>query len=270
MFQDLHHSIQDILKLYMELIDEVQPGLLEGLYIYGSVAMGDYSLQLSDIDFIAITRQRMGNEHILAVEEVHRKVRRAYKKPNLNGIYITWAELGKRAEEVEPFPYYCEERMHHAGYFEMNLVTWYGLKTHGITLIGPTTDELPYEVSWQQLIQDMQHNLQTYWKSWIKRSRYVLKDRLGLYLFRSQVEWGVLGISRLYYTFKEQDITSKRLAGQYALRVVPEQWHPIIKDAIAYREGIRGSSYRSRAIRKADALSYMEYIISQCAKEESQ
>ncbi|MCG7406207.1 DUF4111 domain-containing protein [Paenibacillus sp. ACRRX] len=267
MIQDLHPKIQAILKLYMDMINEVQPGLIEGLYIYGSVAMGDYSLRLSDIDFIAVTHKRMTDEDILTVERVHRKVNRAYKKPNLNGIYITWDELGKRAEEVEPFPYYCDGRMHRSGYFEMNLVTWYGLKTHGIALIGPTTKELPYEVSWQQLIQDMQHNLQTYWMSWIKRSHAMLKDRIGLYLFRSQVEWGVLGISRLFYTFREQDITSKRLAGEYALRVVPEQWHPIIKDAIDYREGIRSSSYRSRAVRKADTLSYMEYIISECTKE---
>ncbi|MDZ5016954.1 DUF4111 domain-containing protein, partial [Clostridium perfringens] len=59
------------------------------------------------------------------------------------------------------------------------------------------------------------------------------------------IEWGVLGVSRLYYTFKERDITSKIGAGEYALQNLPERWHKIINESMRLRKGNKKSFYNS-------------------------
>jgi hypothetical protein len=40
---------------YLEIADRRAPGAVEGLYLHGSVALGDYRHGVSDIDFVAVT-----------------------------------------------------------------------------------------------------------------------------------------------------------------------------------------------------------------------
>ena len=131
---DLSPPIEEIISLYINSVNRYLPHLLEGFYLYGSIALGDYSLELSDIDFIAITKERLQESEIAVLAQVHCEIEFKYKKPNLNGIYLTWSDLGRLPEDTQPFPYYCDGVMHSSGYFELNLVTWYELKHHGIRI----------------------------------------------------------------------------------------------------------------------------------------
>ncbi|MWC27696.1 nucleotidyltransferase domain-containing protein [Paenibacillus sp. MMS18-CY102] len=259
--------IDEIISLYADSMNRSLPHLLEGLYIYGSIALGDYSLELSDIDFIAITKERLRESEIAALTQVHREIELKYKKPNLNGIYLTWNDLGKLPENTKPFPYYCDGRMHESGYFELNLVTWYELKAHGIRVIGPEVAALGIEVDFEQLLLRMHHNLNDYWRNWIHKSNKRLSfAALALYFRRADIEWGVLGITRLYYTFRERKITTKAGAGEYALEVVPPQWHRVIQECINTRRGVKKSLYRSRVVLKKEAIKYMKYMLDECNK----
>lgn len=259
----LDSSVQAIISRYLDEVRQTKPGLLEGFYIYGSIALGDYSLELSDIDFVAVTRERLSKPDLAVLERIHRNVERSRKKPNMNGIYVTWDDLGKLPDEIPPYPYYKDGQMHEAGYFELNLVTWYELKSCGITVVGPEAAELDYDVDWNGLITRMHDNLNTYWRSWMRKARGLSAYSIGLYFRRNDIEWGVLGITRLYYTFRENKITTKVGAGRYVLGVVPEQWHAIIREAIHARLGI-ASEYRSRTKRKSDTIAYMQYIMEEC------
>jgi len=77
------------------------------------------------------------------------------------------------------------------------------------------------------------------------------------------IEWGVLGVSRIYYTFKERDITSKIGAGEYALRTVPHRWHKIINEAMRLRKRNKKSCYKSIFQRRKYALDYIEFIMQE-------
>jgi Domain of unknown function (DUF4111) len=262
----IHPGINQIITEYLNLVDEYNPELLEGFYIYGSVALGDYSLKLSDIDFIAVSKNRLTKEDISKLEGIHQMIRKAYPKPSLEGIYVTWDDLGK-LNDIEPYPYYHEGKMHESGLFECNPVTRHELITCGIAIQGPEVSELDITQDWDQLIQLMNTNLNTYWLNWIKlSSKRISMNSVSLLCSKAAVEWGVLGITRLYYTFHENQITSKARAGEYALRVVPERWHRVIQESINYRRGISKSLYRSVWKRRADTLAYMNYILNECNK----
>jgi hypothetical protein len=77
------------------------------------------------------------------------------------------------------------------------------------------------------------------------------------------IEWGVLGVTRLFYTFKEKDMTSKLGAGEYALQTVPEKWHKIINEAMRPRKNNTKSYYKCIFERRNDALAYMDYVIEE-------
>ncbi|PWV94514.1 uncharacterized protein DUF4111 [Paenibacillus cellulosilyticus] len=265
MTEALPSIVDEMLAYYLERINERQVELIQGFYLYGSIALGDYYVHCSDIDFIAITEARLTDYQYLHVMNVHKEVEKRYPKSRMGGIYVTWADLGKLQDDIEPFPYYSDGKLKRAGYFELNLVTWYELKHHGIRLVGPAIEELGLEIDMQRFIRNMHLNLNTYWANWILKA----SDPRRLYSYLvwlrgSEMEWGVLGITRLWYTFREGQVTSKARAGEYALEHVPAQWHPILHESIRIRRGGGTSLYTSRKQRKADAIAYMHFMLKAC------
>jgi hypothetical protein len=113
----------------------------------------------------------------------------------------------------------------------------------------------------------MKENINTYWQNWVNACRRFPSMRyISIYISLKTIEWGVLGISRLYFTFLEMDITSKVGAGEYALRTVPQRWHKIIKEAMRLRKNNKKSYYNSVFKRRRDALGYIDYIIQESNK----
>ena len=52
--------------------------------------------------------------------------------------------------------------------------------------------------------------MNAYWLHWMKSCEKFPSIRyIGSFVSLGMIEWGVLGVSRLYYTFKERDMTSK-------------------------------------------------------------
>jgi hypothetical protein len=271
--QGLEPRIAAILTLYFELLAESsagedgEPGILQGFYLYGSVALGDYSLALSDIDFVAVTKEKLGDADILRLGGVHRTVQSWYPKPNMDGIYVTADQLGKLPHETDAYPFFHDGSMAAAGYFECNPVTWHELKTCGIAIVGGGTSTLPYETDIGRLLGPMYENLNGYWRSWIDRSSEPFSAKGVALLGRDAASWGVLGIARLYYTFRERAIATKAGAGEYMLRQpLGDPWRAILTESIRYRRG-ESSLYRSPWARRKDALACMEAIYQACEAE---
>jgi hypothetical protein len=47
----------------------------------------------------------------------------------------------------------------------------------------------------------------------------------------------VLGAPRLHYTIETGEVISKETAAEYALDTFDNEWHPIIKEGLAYWRG---------------------------------
>lgn len=105
----------------------------------------------------------------------------------------------------------------------------------------------------------MRQNLNTYWKDFTCKPR-----RMAWLLTDYGVQWAVLGVLRLYYTFREQDIASKIGAGEYALRHLPNQRHPIIREAINIRNQKKGAFYKFRFTRGIEAIKFVKFVIEEC------
>ncbi|MEQ2527667.1 aminoglycoside adenylyltransferase domain-containing protein [Bacillaceae bacterium CLA-AA-H227] len=123
---------------------------------------------------------------------------------------------------------------------------------------------MKYTVDFDILINKMRNNLKTYWLNWVNACRrFPSIGYIALFVSPKAIEWGILGISRLYYTFNGRDITSKVGASEYALQTVPQKWHKIIKESMRLRKDNKNSFYNSIFERRNDALGYMDYIIQE-------
>ncbi|WP_279582729.1 nucleotidyltransferase domain-containing protein [Fodinicola feengrottensis] len=77
---------------YLEAVDALAPGLVEGFYLEGSAALGDFQPHSSDIDFVAVTADRPDTTALGTLAEVHAKLRNR-RRPFLDGVYVTWEDL---------------------------------------------------------------------------------------------------------------------------------------------------------------------------------
>ena len=248
--------VRPLLENYVSAIHKDLPGLMAGLYIVGSIALDGFNEQHSDIDFVAALGRSMSKADITRLREIHEILKKDFQKWELSGSYLPIQDLGRFKNEINPHPYYQDGRLHEAGYFGINSVTWWELKNQGITLLGQESADMPFTVDWDLLIAEMKENLNSYWVRWTRRP-----DRFVVMLSDWGIQWTVLGVLRQYYTLHENSITTKMKAAAYALSCLPGRWRPMIQEAMDIREGKRTPHYRSRIARMLDAVKFLKYVI---------
>jgi hypothetical protein len=255
--------IQPLLNDYVHLLEKELPGFVTGLYLHGSIALGAFNIHLSDIDFIAFITRHPTTRDLASLRAIHQTITTNHPRWALEGSYLQWGDLGKLENTIAPFPFYHDTQFEEAGKFDVNSVTWWVLKHRGIALIGPESHTLPLEVDWDLLVTRMQENLNSYWMSFTRDPK-----RIAWFFTDFGIEWTVLGVLRQYYTFIEQDITSKTGAGEYALAHLPIKWHRLIREAIRIRKQANTSHdqsfYKSRGARALEAHTFLRYIIDSC------
>jgi hypothetical protein len=128
--------------------------------------------------------------------------------------------------------------------------------------MGTRSGNLPFTANWDVLITEMRKNLNTYWRSWTRQPRHVavLYSNWG-------IQWAVLGVLRQYFTFQENTITTKVKAGEYALGSLPQQWHPLIQEAISIRQTKQDTAYRSRFGRMFETVAFLQYVLDVCNRD---
>jgi hypothetical protein len=247
-----------LLEEYIGRIKQDLGGQISAFYLEGSIALGEFNPQRSDIDFIAVLDNYATPSGFKKIEQIHRALEQKYPW-KMSGMYFQARDLGCKEHTHDPFPNFHDGRLNWAYHFELSSVTWWILKNRAIAVFGPPTSSLPIAVDMDHLIDVQQKNLNTYWAGWTKRPGriLVLTSDWG-------IQWSVLGVLRQFYTIREHQITSKIKAGEYGLSCLPERWHAIIREAIAIRQASRLSYYRSRIKRAFDAFHFIKYVIQSC------
>jgi hypothetical protein len=184
-------------------------------------------------------------------QKIHQTIAAQYPLWRLEGSYLQWNDIGQLEEAVAPAPIYHDDKLKRTGRFDLNCITWWMLKERGITIIGNEPPDLDFTVSWELLIAKMQENLNSYWGQFTRNPQ-----RITWLLSDFGIEWTVLGVLRQYYTWMEQDITSKIGAAEYALAHLPPKWHRLIQEAIHLREQSHPSLYQSKLVRAGEVYNF--------------
>jgi hypothetical protein len=255
----LPKPIHLIIEKYIQLTENRLAGLIGGFYIVGSIALDEFNERLSDIDFVAVLNRKAAFSEIEELRKIHQFIEKTYPRWKMSGSYVQASDLGKLGSDLAPHPHFHEGILHSDVQYELNSVTWWELKQHGIPVVGMESQNLPFTVNWDLLIAQMRANLNSYWRGWTRQPR-----RIVLLYSDWGIQWAVLGVLRQFYTFKENSITTKIRAGQYALNCLPQQWHRLVQEAIRIRQGKTDSYYRFRFGRMVEAVRFLDYIIKAC------
>ncbi|MGV8143681.1 MAG: aminoglycoside adenylyltransferase domain-containing protein [Methanothermobacter sp.] len=260
----LPEEVEIVLNEHIKVFYRNLPDLLDSFYLVGSLVLNDYHEGRSDVDFVALINRDMEADELNILEEIHKEISSKFPGKVLDGSYVTPQQIVK-LEELEQVIYFdgksvrCDHKSGNA-----NIVTWFILKNYGLTIWGKQPEYYIPNVDVEDLIDSVRLNVNTYWVNWTENASKHLSKEIFFSLSGKGVEWGVLGISRLYYTVNEKDIISKYGAGEYMLGKIPTRFERIIREALRVRKGEdKKSYYRTPFRRRKDLLLFMNYMINQ-------
>jgi hypothetical protein len=234
---------------------------VQSVYIYGSVALGDYVEGSSDIDFIGILRKPPSKADIQAISAAHAEVEAEIPDTDIMGSYMLEQDLGKSANHINPLLAYYNKQLNEEGRgVDINPITWWILKKHGIRIYGSKVS-FNYQLEGKLLASYVIQNLNTYWVGWIERLEKT--SNLSDQELDEAVEWCTLGMLRQLYTIRENNIKSKTEAGLYGITVIPKHWHALIYEAINIKQLRPGRHYSSKEKRLADLVQLLRFIHSE-------
>ena len=136
-YPDVNHLLR---QLEVE-IRSTLGGHFIGMYLYGSLALGDFNPQTSDIDFIVVTDQELPNELLQALQAMHTRIAAgpSHWANELEGSYIPQGALRRYDPDSACHPHIdrgsgrLEVEQHDSDW----VVQRYSLREYGVTLAGP-------------------------------------------------------------------------------------------------------------------------------------
>ena len=283
----IHDRVEQVVDAYLEAVDQEAPAVVEGLYLTGSTALGDFRPHTSDIDFLAVTSSRPDATVSAGLGRAHARLRTRIRRPRFDGRYVTWDDLARDPRQADPAPYSYAGRFRLRGRMGCDPVTWHTVAHHGIRCRGPEPASLAIWTDRAALASWTLQNLDRYWRPLLSRARS-FRDPWSIIAFTAYgAVWIVLGVCRLHYTLATGAIASKEKAGSYGLRTFPERWHGVLNEALRIRQADRaradvtsalhqmfgdltplprapgrGSLYRSPLARRNDVLAFAEMVIA--------
>ena len=215
-----------MLSLIMTRIKSILGEKLAGLYLGGSLVLGDFDPQISDIDLVAVLTSEVNDKEFEILEKMHTKLVQEYKQwdDRIEVCYISadaLKHIKSRTSSIvnispgEPF-----HRMESSKKWLMN---WYLVREKSIALFGPSPTTIIQPISKQEFIQSVKDHAQS-WNKWVRNMHT-----------RSAQAYSILTMCRALYAYTKGDQTSKRKAASWAQKKLP-QWTNIIQDALAWRE----------------------------------
>jgi Aminoglycoside adenylyltransferase, C-terminal domain len=251
-------EVADVVARYLAVVDERLPGAIDGLYLSGSLALDDFHLRQSDVDFVAVSREPLDDAALDELAAIHTELR---PPMHFDGIYVTYDELARDPAAARA-PAVHEGSLARSGGFEANPVVWHTLAHHAIPVRGPAPDRLAVWSDPGALRHWSVANLTGYWAGLLDRWRRGPTPPRELVLHQYGLPWLVLGVSRLQYTIATGEITSKAGAGRWALDHYDERWRPLISTCLALRQGEAVELYDDLEVVWGDGLAFADDVVA--------
>jgi Domain of unknown function (DUF4111)/Nucleotidyltransferase domain len=254
-YADVNTVLHDLLARIRLILGE----RFRGMYLDGSLALGDFDPHSSDIDFVVTTdNTQLSDALFLALRDMHARFD-ASGSPwatEVEAVYIPQDSL-RRDNPVPPWVPRNERggtlvKEHLDGSW---IIHWYILREHGVVVAGPDPRPLidPIEP------QDLRRAMAALAESWLEPARH---DRLRLQHRGFQI-YTVRTLCRMLYTLDSGAVVSKPVAARWAQATLGVRWAALIERAVAWRKDPSCQETPSDE-EISETLALIEYTLERC------
>jgi predicted nucleotidyltransferase len=200
-----------------------------GMYLDGSLAIGDFDPEKSDLDFVVITDSEVSADTFEDLKAMHDDIARGTSKwtRELEGSYISRRAL---RHERRPAAHPYIDRRDALAMVEPESGYWiihrHVLREHGVPLAGPLPRTLIDPVQPEELREAVRGILREWWVPMLADG-----PQLQNGFYRS---YAVLTMTRMLYTIRHGAIVTKPVAARWAQEMLGGRWMPLIQDALAW------------------------------------
>ena len=245
--EEIKIQINGILNLCKKQLREN----LVGIYLHGSLAMGCFNRDRSDIDIIVVVKEPIYNK-----EDIIKELMKISLNPSPIEVSFLIEDKLKHHKSL------CHYNLHYSEYWRENYSKILlenkklenrhledgDLSAHirvinerGITLYGKDKELLFPKISDEEYLKSILYDFEDAWENFSKKPEYY-----------------ILNTCRILNFLETHKVTSKREAGEWALEVIPEKFRSIIKTALdVYTGKISGASFHGNTIKRF--LNYANY-----------
>ena len=204
-----------------------------GLYLDGSLAIGDFEPDKSDVDFVVVTDGELSPEMFVALKTMHGRIATGPSKwaKELEGSYIPRRAL-RHDLRPDAHPYIDRgsalAMVHQeSGYW---VIHRHILREHGVVLAGPLPRTLIDPVQPAELREAVRGILREWWRPMLTEGPLLQNSFYRCY--------AVLTMSRMLYTMRHGAIVPKRIAAGWAQEALDRRWTPLIQEALAWSRDV--------------------------------
>ncbi len=248
--------VSDVTSHFLTEVDDRAPGLVEGMWLHGSLCWGEF-FPGSDIDFVAGLSRTPTRSDLAALKASHVRTRAVHPQITYNGFHLPTQDLTRNPRSIVSQPVFFDGKFRDWGNEDINIVTWHELDERAISIRGT----LPaVYTNGSELHDYTRDNLNSYWRGVLQRMQRAGAARVG-----AQVDytvWTVLGVARLHHLLATGRMTSKSGAGRYVVKSLDQRWTLIAQEALRGRETPdQPSLYSEATLRGQDAMDFLGWAI---------
>lgn len=228
---DYSSSYPEVDALLATLLSSVQRVLgrdFVAMYLYGSLAVGDFDPLHSDIDYVVVTAGELADATFAALRAMHARVAAADSKwvTEIEASYIPQAALLRYDPQNARHPHIDRGPGAQLNWEQHDcdwIIQRYVLHEHGIALAGPPPQNLIDPISSAELRRATLDLLSVWWVP-------MIDDPQRLYHNGYQA-YAVLTMCRILYTLKYGAVVSKPVAARWVRETQEGAWGDLIARA---------------------------------------
>ena len=204
---------------------------LVGVYLRGSLALGDFIPATSDIDVLAVTEQPVDAAEFATLAALHTRLA-AVSNPYANRMEIAYIDRTavKRFESGVRHPTLGQgEALAWSEHRDNWIVERWTVRACGVTLFGPDPRTLIAPIAWREVRAAVRRRLRD-WADWADQP-----DDPDWRLPRSHKAYVVETMCRALCTLACNTLPSKPRAVAWALATLPDPWRSTVERSRAWR-----------------------------------
>jgi hypothetical protein len=202
-----------------------------GLYLYGSLASGDFDVERSDVDFVVITVKEISDKAVLALEQMHHELTNSGLKlaAKLEGSYIPQADIRRHTSSEAQYPTINEGQFYLGGLGSDWVIQRHILREQAVIVAGVSPQTLIDPVPPEDLQQSLFDLLNEWWLPMLENPTRLQSGEYQAY--------AILTMCRVLYTLQNGTIASKPISARWAQENLGERWANLIAQAVNWQHG---------------------------------
>ncbi len=226
-YADVNAALHDLLRRIQAILGKH----LRGMYLSGSLALGEFDPRSSDLDVVVVTDDVLSHDLFVALQQMHVRFDTSGLPwaAKVDAVYIPQAALRHPAPTLEHYPQIEWPSALFLGPLESGWMFQCALlRERGIVIAGPDPRALIDPID----PDEMRRAVGPIALKWLEQARHDPSWLVGLRQRREQA-FVVLTLCRLLYTLDCGAVTSKPAAARWAQTALGPRWSGLIERSLA-------------------------------------